>query len=520
MRKFLHLSAFLVAVPLLAAGCGDDPLTPAETGQLQVVTLTSGSTNLSGAYSYRLDDGPAQPIGPNATITSENLPTGNHDLALEGIPANCGVAEGATQRVVVSENQLAVARFTVSCQSTPVAVSLKTAGSALDHDGYSIALDQGAPQAIASDGTFTFQSVSPGRHSVTITGVASNCRSRDSNTVPVEVGSDTAKVLLVIECFSAEISGWDAIAIPPRIMPQGVWASSSSELFIAGRDTTTREGVILHYNGSGWTEQYRGVASSHGLTAVWGASASDVFAVGDEDQLLHYDGRHWGPINQPPSPQTGNEVVWGTSGGNVFTGGWYEDDPPPYMLRRYTGGTWSPVTYPHIGSYGEVYDIGGSSPTDVYLVDEGSPYDSAPEDEFQRFAIVHYDGNTWTTSFESVSYPARPSDQPFYALLGIWDNAPDDVFAVGAQGSILHYDGSVWSPMASPVSAMLTDVWGRSAGDVYAVGPSAIAHYDGAAWSILSDTPNKCPGWRNCIWGTATDVFVLSRDAVLHRRTS
>ena len=33
-------------------------------------------------------------------------------------------------------------------------------------------------------------------------------------------------------------------------------------------------------------------------------------------------------------------------------------------------------------------------------------------------------------------------------LLGIWGAAPNDVFAVGAAGAIVHYDGRTWTPMA------------------------------------------------------------------------
>jgi len=33
-------------------------------------------------------------------------------------------------------------------------------------------------------------------------------------------------------------------------------------------------------------------------------------------------------------------------------------------------------------------------------------------------------------------------------LSSVWGNAPSDVFAVGARGTILHYDGTDWSAMS------------------------------------------------------------------------
>ena len=37
-------------------------------------------------------------------------------------------------------------------------------------------------------------------------------------------------------------------------------------------------------------------------------------------------------------------------------------------------------------------------------------------------------------------------------LYGVWGASPTDVFAVGENGTILHYDGSSWESMSSGVS--------------------------------------------------------------------
>jgi hypothetical protein len=57
------------------------------------------------------------------------------------------------------------------------------------------------------------------------------------------------------------------------------------------------------------------------------------------------------------------------------------------------------------------------------------------------------------------------------SLYGVWGASSSNVFAVGSQGTILHYDGSTWSTMASGTTSWeLTAVWGASASDVYSVG--------------------------------------------------
>ena len=54
------------------------------------------------------------------------------------------------------------------------------------------------------------------------------------------------------------------------------------------------------------------------------------------------------------------------------------------------------------------------------------------------------------------------------------------MFAVGWNGTILHYDGSVWSAMSSGTINTLYGVWGSSGSDVFAVGEyDTILHYGG-----------------------------------------
>jgi hypothetical protein len=59
-----------------------------------------------------------------------------------------------------------------------------------------------------------------------------------------------------------------------------------------------------------------------------------------------------------------------------------------------------------------------------------------------------------------------------------------DVFAVGYDGTILHYDGVSWTSQASGTQKDLQGVWGSSGRDVYAAGyDGALVHYDGHVWS-------------------------------------
>jgi hypothetical protein len=65
-------------------------------------------------------------------------------------------------------------------------------------------------------------------------------------------------------------------------------------------------------------------------------------------------------------------------------------------------------------------------------------------------------------------------DHPYitdvYRIYGVWGSSWDDVFAVGTDGVIIHYNGSSWSAMSSGGAVSLFDVRGSSGNDVYATG--------------------------------------------------
>lgn len=95
-------------------------------------------------------------------------------------------------------------------------------------------------------------------------------------------------------------------------------------------------------------------------------------------------------------------------------------------------------------------------------------------------------------------------------LNDIWGSGPSDVWAVGAAGTILHWDGSAWSMSSSGGTSALTGVWGSSSTDVWVVGPNDVLHRSGSSWA-----PVKVPGglyWD--VGGTASDDVWLVGESV------
>ena len=201
---------------------------------------------------------------------------------------------------------------------------------------------------------------------------------------------------------------------------------------------------------SGWTSQNPSFPTNY-LTGVWGSSASDVFAVGDNGTILHYNGNAWSPMSIPTSGSLCD--VWGSSASDVFVVGGY----PGGIILHYDGSAWSAMSS---GTTNTLWDVWGSGSSDVFAVGDNG-------------TILHYNGSAWSTMSTSSSGMTN-------GLTGVWGSSASDVFAVGYAGrSFHHYDGSTWTEMDSTGIESysgtfngLTGVWGSSASDVFAVGGS------------------------------------------------
>lgn len=68
----------------------------------------------------------------------------------------------------------------------------------------------------------------------------------------------------------------------------------------------------------------------------------------------------------------------------------------------------------------------------------------------------------------------------------------EHVYAVGLSGTILFYDGQSWATQPRPVPDDLTGVWVSSANSVYAVGYNGtILHYNGGQWSSMASPTSE-----------------------------
>ncbi|MFC1499434.1 PKD domain-containing protein [Candidatus Zixiibacteriota bacterium] len=261
----------------------------------------------------------------------------------------------------------------------------------------------------------------------------------------------------------------------------GIWGASATDVFAVGRG-----GSILHFDGSSWSPMNSGTTSYY-FKGVWGTSATDIFVVGQSGKILHYNGTAWSTMSSGTSESMYD--VWGPSSSDVYAVGNHG------TIKHYNGTSWSTMTAPTEAS-GPLYSIWGSSATDIWAAGGTSSLSSI---------IIHYDGTAWSTVHTGGGS----------LLQGIWAASATDIYTAGWSHTILHYDGASWATVNSSHPWAYYDIWGSSATDIFAAGVGAVAHFDGTGWKDIA-TPVSVI-W-NGIWGDETgSFFIVGNDGHIYK---
>lgn len=113
-------------------------------------------------------------------------------------------------------------------------------------------------------------------------------------------------------------------------------------------------------------------------------------------------------------------------------------------------------------------------------------------------------------------------------LFAVWGSDATSIWAVGAGGTVLFYDGTSWTRQATPTDQQLTAVWGVPGGEVWAAGFGAtVISFDGQRWTDRSPadeffvagdagvpTGDAAAGLRRNLWGAWVTGSEEQTDAV------
>ncbi|HEY5924596.1 MAG TPA: hypothetical protein VIV11_23115, partial [Kofleriaceae bacterium] len=372
-------------------------------------------------------------------------------------------------------------------------------------------------------------------------------------------------------------TAWTSTPVAGTLL--GIWGRSPTDVFAVGGKTGS--GSIFHFDGSTWTEMSIETAGTKLLRGVWGTTNA-VFAVGENGTILRLVGSIWSAMGSPTSHTLVS--VWGSSASDVFAvGNDYATEGAAPVILRFNGIQWLAMDVP--SDTLELNGVSGLSNREVFAVGKRDGSN-----------ILFYDGVGWTPMVSSVAgrtlslqsvyagpggvYAAKRPDLFLeYAgagrlevsgvqsggVGGIWATGPDYAIAVGdglffheyingAWGSVpyppcwntgITFVHDVWGPgprdmwIVGPYGKMMRrtsgvqcvdipngkwihDIWGSAAADVFAVGDNGTAtdpnllHFDGITWSDWSDRVSPFVKSLSGVWGfSATDVFVVGDSKVL-----
>jgi len=322
--------------------------------------------------------------------------------------------------------------------------------------------------------------------------------------------------------------------IDTRINVTSVSGSGPNDVWGVGTSRT-----IIHYNGSAWEKAspIPNDAASFTMRAVWVGGPSDVW-IADGPMVRHSTG--W---KGPSATEWEATSLTGTAGvtlatpgaisgkdGTVVIGRQLPHGSDEYETPMVTAAGWGadglvePV-YVESNLFtgyvrGGVWAIAMTRPDEVWMTNVPTDLDSA--NRVVRAQLVSPDAGEPEAgpSWQTTAYDSRTERN----LYGVWGNA-EAVWLVGEGGVLRRMTPAgmasrVFETIPSPVNADLRGVYGFSANDVWAVGDDAtVIHWNGEAWTKIAspfDTADEKPRLF-AVWGSSpNDVWIGGNGVMLH----
>jgi hypothetical protein len=175
------------------------------------------------------------------------------------------------------------------------------------------------------------------------------------------------------------------------------------------------------------------------------------------------------------------------------------------LIDNWNGTAWSQVTVPATpGNTALLLGVSASSTTDAWAVGRTQTDKSS----FEGLAL-HWNGTAWSVS---PGFAAALSVMAGASARGVADISPSDAYAIGdsaatAVGSLVHWNGTAWSPVTLPLPASahsnttLNAISAHGPGDVWIVGTfldsakrrneTFSEHFNGTAWKVVPMPPVK-----------------------------
>ncbi len=282
---------------------------------------------------------------------------------------------------------------------------------------------------------------------------------------------------------------WDLQDVGTREPLTAVWGTGSDDVFVVGH-----KGLVYHNGGSGWSQM--GSGTSRNLFAVGRGPEDAIYICGEKAVLLRLDGGNWvdtpdtAVLYNPAGTATVDTLVrsmdeimalttvtpyaiGGSDGvalmtdarpsrwrlgpigiGDWLNAGWGSTNIPDNWLASDTGKLFRLQL-----AFGALSWLEVSSPATVGVDDMWGTPDAL------NYYFVTRDGDIVRRSADGASTTVVYEGIPW--LSGIWGSAENDIYAVGYDATLLHWNGSAWTKLTVPLPAAKALPGGADATDKF-----------------------------------------------------
>jgi hypothetical protein len=290
----------------------------------------------------------------------------------------------------------------------------------------------------------------------------------------------------------------------------------------------TGSGRVVHWDGASWNDWHRDVTADD-IVDAWADRPDSIWAV-TASAILHHDGRGWSvayDVAGPPftAVSGGAGVVWALRRDGTLAS-WTDEagklDEP--AVRGVPDMQFADLWASPAGDF-ELWAAANSTlaPTSfgagrVFRRPPGSfdwlevPVPVAPPEGLRSLTAVSASSTSdvWVAGldttvyrFDGSAWTAIPVPGAVGFFRDIWVNTATDVWLPGGH----HWTGETFAPTGLATDRAFNFLWSDGPSNVWIVGSEgAVAHFDGAGWTPIETGVTR--HW-NAVWGTSDGAIRL-----------
>ena len=304
---------------------------------------------------------------------------------------------------------------------------------------------------------------------------------------------------------------YDALESVSMVSARGGWAVGQ---YYSGREGGPSGPFVERWNGKRWRSAKLSIPGGSALWSVAASRSSDVWAVGSAyvggPLMEHWDGSSWSRVRLPRVVAPILHAVAARTSSDAWTVGAYEQNGfGKTLAEHWDGRRWTavPTPNPRAAPSGQPYALLQAvtviSATDVWAAGYAGVRKPKPT---ARPLVEHWNGRRWRIAPTPAVRSGRALNDILFSISGSGSN---NVWAVGSWGAVaggygglgdhplaLHWDGSAWKRVPTPVMSDRAIFYGvvARARVAWAVGDRGvqprqrplIERWDGRSWSTAA----------------------------------